>query len=128
MYKIGELVVYSNEGVCKIEEISELNIPGVNKSKKYYILAPMHGNGKVFVPIDTKAFMRAIITYEEIQNSISKVSLIDNFEHDMKNARALEDHYKKLLKSYECIDLLNIMASIDNKKNNLMKNGKNLIK
>lgn len=126
MYKIGEFVVYGNEGVCEVEDISELNIPGINKNKNYYTLKPMHENGKVFAPIDTNVFMRPVMTYEEIQKLIERVPSIKETECDVKNARLLQDYYKKLLKTHECIDLLTVMVSINDKKNNLIKNGKKL--
>ena len=49
MYKIGEFVVYGSEGVCEVENIKKLNISEFNKNKTYYILKPMHENGKVYL-------------------------------------------------------------------------------
>ncbi|MGL6107006.1 CarD family transcriptional regulator [Romboutsia sp.] len=126
MYKIGEFIVYGNDGVCEIEDISELDIPGINKKKKYYILKPMHDNGKVFAPIDTTVFMRSVMTYEEIQKIIEQIPLITETEFDGKNVRLLQDYYKNLLKTHECIDLLTVIASINDKKANSLKNGKKL--
>ncbi len=38
------------------------------------------------------------------------------------------DYYKKLLKNYECIDLLTEIVSLNDKKNDLIKNKKSSIK
>ena len=38
MFKIGDYVVNSKNGVCKIEDIPKMNISGNNK--EYYLLIP----------------------------------------------------------------------------------------
>lgn len=126
MYKIGEFIVYGNEGVCEVENISELNIPGTDKIKNYYSLKPMHGNGKVFVPVDTNIFMRPVVTPEEIQDIIKDIPLVDEAKQELNSARALQEHYKKLLNTHECVDTLTVMVSLNNKKANLVKNNKKL--
>ena len=126
MYEIGEFIVYGNEGVCEVENISEINIPGTNKTNNYYTLKPMHGNGTVFIPVNTSIFMRTIITPEEIQEIIKDIPLIDDSEYNLKNARVLQEHYKKLLNTHNCIDTLTVMISLNNKKAELLKNSKKL--
>lgn len=126
MYKVGEFIVYGNEGVCEVEDISNLNIPGINKKKSYYTLKPMHENGKIFAPIDTNVFMRPIITYDEIQEIIEKIPFIKEADYDNKNTRLLQEYYKNLLNTHECIDLLTVIANINDKKINSMKSGKKL--
>ena len=33
MYKIGEYIIYGNDGVCKVEDVGVLNISGINKKE-----------------------------------------------------------------------------------------------
>ena len=126
MYKIGEFIVYGNEGVCEVENISALDIPGVKNDKNYYTLKPMHDNGKVFAPVDTKVFMRPVSTYDEVQAIIGQIDSIEQADLDDKNARMLENHYKELMKTHECIDLLTVIVNINEKKTKLIENGKKL--
>ena len=42
MYEIGQLIVYGNEGVCRVEEIGTPKISGVDKHRDYYTLAPIY--------------------------------------------------------------------------------------
>ena len=126
MYKIGEFVVYGSEGVCEVENITQLNISEINKNKTYYILKPMHENGKVFVPIDNNIFIRSVLKYEEIQKLIEDIPTIEKNKCDTNNIKVLQDRYKKLLKNYECIDLLTELVSLNEKKNNLIKNKKKI--
>lgn len=126
MYKIGELIIYGNEGVCKVEDIGVPDISGINKNKKYYTLKPVYENSKIFVPTNTNIFMRKVKTYEEIQKLIKSIPSIEEVECDEKNAKSLEAHYKKLLETHECIDLLTIITGVYEKKETATKNGKKL--
>ena len=37
MFEKGEYVVYGSKGVCRIQEISHVDIPGVDQKRLYYI-------------------------------------------------------------------------------------------
>lgn len=126
MYKIGEFVVYGNDGVCEVEEISKLNSPITNKMTNYYKLRPLHGNGNVLAPVDTNVFMRLAVTSEEIKKIITDIPDIRSTRYDIKNMRELQNHYKTLLNSHEFVDTLKAMISLNNKKDDLAKNNKKL--
>lgn len=126
MYKVGEFVIYGSEGVCEIEDISELTISEFSKKNNYYTLKPVHDNGKMFVPIDTNVFMRPIITYEEIQTVIKQIPLIERIDCSAMNYRVLQDYYKTLIRSHDCIDLFKLIINIDDKRTSLMQNRKKL--
>lgn len=40
MFEKGEYVVYGSKGVCRIQEISHVDIPGVDQKRLYYIMHP----------------------------------------------------------------------------------------
>lgn len=126
MYKIGEFIVYGNEGVCRVDDISELSIGGSSEGKTYYTLKPMHDNGTVFTPIDTNVFMRPIISYEEVHKLIEQIPSIKEIDHDKMSVRELQEYYKKLLKNHDCMDLLTVMITLREKKNTANDNGKKL--
>ena len=51
MFALKEYVIYGNNGVCKVESIGPVNMPGVEKTKIYYTLVPLYANGsKVYTP------------------------------------------------------------------------------
>ena len=41
MFEVGEYIVYGCKGVCQVEEITHIDIPGSNKDRLYYVLAPL---------------------------------------------------------------------------------------
>lgn len=126
MYKAGDLVIYGNHGVCRIESVGEPNISGVDKSKLYYTLSPLYHSEKIFTPVDTNIFMRPIITYEEAEQLISHIPPIDKSLNDFEDIRSLEAHYKNLLKSHSCSDLLRLIKTIYAKSRIVEKQGKKL--
>ena len=126
MYKIGEYIIYGNDGVCKVEDVGVLNISGINKKRIYYTLKPVYENGKIFTPIDTSVFMRSLINYEEVQQLIESIPYIKDKKCNEKNSRLLQIYYKNLLQTHECSDLLTLIAGIYEKKDKAMENGKKL--
>lgn len=44
-------------------------LPVANKKRKYYKLAPVFGSGTIYIPVDTKVFMRPVISKEEAEVS-----------------------------------------------------------
>ena len=68
MFEIGSLLIYDTTGVCKVLEIGvPCGLPVANKDRMYYKLAPVFGSGTIYIPVDTKVFMRKVITHEEAE-------------------------------------------------------------
>ena len=42
MFEKGEYIVYGHNGICEVEDITHLNLSGVDKGKLYYVLAPLN--------------------------------------------------------------------------------------
>jgi CarD family transcriptional regulator len=49
MYNIGDLVIYSAHGICKINEICDKTVAGITKS--YYVLHPMDNKHHLTISI-----------------------------------------------------------------------------
>lgn len=124
MYEIGELIIYGSNGVCKVEDIGVPNIPGINVDKVYYTLKQVYQDGKIFTPVDTNVFMRPVLSYGEVQDLIE---LIPSMQKDLvydKNARVVEDFYKKFLETHNCSDLLKLVKMLYEKKESILNNKK----
>ena len=73
MFDIGQKIIYGENGVCTVEKIAPLNMSGAPKDKLYYYLTPLVGSGTYFAPVDSVAFMRAIISREEAEALIDAI-------------------------------------------------------
>ena len=78
MFEKGEYVVYGSKGVCRIQEISHVDIPGVDQKRLYYIMHPVQNSGQtLYLPTDsTKAVIRRVMTKEEANRLIHDIPSI----------------------------------------------------
>ena len=52
MFKSGDYVVNSNNGICKIDGTVTMNTP--NGNKEYYLLIPLNEpSAKIYIPLDS---------------------------------------------------------------------------
>ena len=62
MFTPGDYVVYSVEGVCRVEEAGRLNVPGLERGRDYYRLTPYYRGGVIYTPVGGKASIRPVMT------------------------------------------------------------------
>lgn len=127
MFKIGDYIIYSNTGVCKVEDIC--SPAGLDTDKLYYKLEPVYKPETVYIPVDSSVYMRNILTKEEALDLIDKIPMISkDTEADGLDQRGLGEHYKNKMNSHECEDLVQIIKTIYSKEHTLNEVGKKLIK
>ncbi len=120
MYKPGDQIVYGNTGVCRVKEIVTPDFEK-DKSKLYYALDPVYQDGVIYTPVDTKVFMRPIITKEAANELIDRIPAMQTQAYHNSVLRELEEHYNRYLKSHDCGDLLELGRSIYIKKQEVLK-------
>ena len=63
MFEKGSLMVYDTAGVCRVEDIGvPEGLPAAREGREYYKLSPVFGSGIIYIPVDTKVFMRPVIS------------------------------------------------------------------
>lgn len=74
MFKIGDYVVHGRNGVCKVVDITHIDISGADKNQLYYTLIPMKSeDSRIFYPVDgNKIVMRPVLTRQEAENIVSE--------------------------------------------------------
>ena len=119
MFAIGDLVVYGSSGVCQVTDITKPDFPGAAKDRLYYVLTPQYQNGVIYTPVDTKVFMREVISGEEVESLISEIPTVDAKGYYCSSVQLLTAYYETILKSYRCIDLARLVLSVRAKKKEL---------
>ncbi|MBQ4537561.1 MAG: CarD family transcriptional regulator [Lachnospiraceae bacterium] len=124
MFEKGEYVVCGNKGVCLVEDITTLNISGVDKEREYYILKPVYMSGStVYVPVDaTKESIRRILSKEEagaLIREIPDIPLITS-----TNDKMLEQEYRGCIKSNSCEEWIRIIKTIYLRKQKRIEAGR----
>lgn len=126
MYAIGDLVVYGSTGVCQVTNITTPDFAGPRKDLLYYELTPEYQNGVIYTPVDTKVFMREVISEEEIESLISEIPNADARGYYCASVQLLTAYYENILRSYRCIDLAMLVLSVRAKKKELQAQNKKL--
>ena len=129
MYKKGEYVIYGNNGICRVEEIGiPIGTPMANNGKEYYTLSPVFGSGNIYVPLDTRVYMRPILTKAQAEALIEQIPQIQGKIFEGKDVRALSEKYKDCLDTHQCEDLVKLIKTVYQKEKMMVENGKKLAK
>ncbi len=124
MFAKGEYVVYGSKGVCQIEEISPIDIPGVDKDRTYYIMRPVYNSkGTVYLPIDSnKAVIRRIMTRLEVQSLLDEIPRIGLLTVTEEKKR--EECYKEALKTCSAQAWISIIKTLRTRRAERLASGK----
>lgn len=124
MFAIGEYVVCGNKGVCVVEQITKLDISGVDKERDYYILKPLYLAGStVYVPVDSpRESMRRVLTREEAEKLIEKIPQIPLI--DITNEKLSEQTYRECMKTISCEEWVRIIKTIYLRKQKRLQAGR----
>lgn len=112
MYKIGEKIIYGENGVCTVKNIAPLEMDGAPKEKLYYHLIPLVGSGTYFAPVDTNAFMRPIISRAEAEALIDAIPGIPPAICNDNRFNHVDAYYKELFRQHSCEALVAIVKGL----------------
>ncbi len=123
MFTSGDYVIYGNNGICKVQDITTLDISGIDKKRKYYLLKPIFLSGStVYIPVDTAdEVLRKAMTREEALafiDSIPGVSLIP-----LADERTLEQTYKEYMHRSSAEGWLRLIKTIYLRKEKRLSDG-----
>lgn len=124
MYSVGEYVVKANKGVCRIEDIMHLDMPGIDKNQLYYYMVPLDNpNSKLYVPIDDKKNeIRKIMTESQAWDVINAIPGIEATWID--NDKQREQKYKEVIQSRDPQALVGIIKCMYFRKRERSAQGK----
>lgn len=124
MFRIGQYVSCGNKGVCTIEDVTTLDITGVDKEKMYYILKPCYmASSTVYVPVDSSVnSMRPVLTKEEAEKLIA--SMPDIPVLTIQNEKMVEQDYKASMKTNRCEEWVRIIKTIYDRKQKRLQMGR----
>ena len=124
MFKVNQLVVYENSGVCRIEKIEEVPFP--SGPRTCYILKPVYTKeGTIYSPVNNpNVMMRPVITKEEALELIHGIPETEIQTFEGLRAAELEGKYRDAARSQQCHDLIPLAMAIYRKTRKARKAGK----
>jgi CarD family transcriptional regulator len=126
MYQVNDTVIYSTQGVCRIENITEKDFMG--KKREYYVLIPMSNPGTtLFAPTDNEAVlakMRRVLSAEEIHRLVEAAAGEELAWIVNENER--KEKFRQILSSGDHKSLILMIKAIWIQKNNRLAEGRRL--
>jgi len=124
VFKKGECVICGGKGVCSIEDVTTLNMPGVDKDRKYYILKPLYiAASTVYIPVDTADdSLRSVLSREDAEELINKIPQI--LPITITNEKMLEQEYRACMRTNVCEEWIKIIKTIYLRKRKRIEAGR----
>lgn len=111
----GEYVVCGSKGVCTVEDITTLDMPGIDSSKEYYILKPVYSAGStMYISVEDDTSLRRILTKEEADGLIREIPEIPLIE--VPSDKMLEQEYKGCMRTNQCRQWVRILKTAYRRK------------
>lgn len=125
MFNIGDLVIYSSHGICRVDDICEKTISDV--TRKYYVLHPMENSHHLTIstPIDNdKVAMFELIHEDEA------TEILESFKNLgiewVDNANIRHKVYTDIITTGERKEIAKIVNTLTRKQMEAELNGKKL--
>ncbi|MDO4608452.1 MAG: CarD family transcriptional regulator [Clostridia bacterium] len=126
MFKIGDIIVYGAQGICRIDSTEEKQIGKTNVN--YYVLKPIFNqNTSVFVPVENAALtakMIDVLSKTQASQLMQKANDISLLKFAAENDKQTE--YKAILASGDRERLLALIKTIRAERDVRRENGKKL--
>lgn len=124
MFKTGDMVVHTAEGICRIEGIEKKTFDG--KSDEYYVLRAIYDNrSTVYIPVESVRLnpkIRLVLTKEQIDEIIGLVPEQPPLKYDNDNAR--RKLFRECISGGECEKIAQVIRTISEMKSAIRKSGK----
>lgn len=126
MFEKDEYVVYGNNGICQIADITHMEMSGVDKNQLYYVLIPQGvRDSKLYAPVDNvRVRMRKVLSKEEAEQLIENVKNIEHIE--VKDDKQREEIYKELMGQGEPQGWIKVIKTLYVRKQERLSAGKKI--
>lgn len=124
MFDIGEYVVYGNKGVCKVNKIGPIDIPGMSSDRQYYTLSQVFTRGStIFTPVDNdKSVLRKVLSSKEAKALIGEATTMKPVW--IQNDKEREQKFTETLRSADTRSLFEMIISLYQRRERRLADGK----
>lgn len=111
MFNCGDLIVYGNNGVCRVEEITEMSLTG-GEEQLYYVLKSKTGGGTAYVPVNSPVYMRPVMSQQEAEELVRQIPFVKTDCFEVSNARDMQKLYRETIQSHDCVQIISLIKHI----------------
>ncbi len=123
MFKVGDLIVYAEHGICRIDDITDQTFSGI--TREYYILHPIKNdqNLTISVPVNIKnSSMQNIMDKDEAED-ILKVMETEEVEW-IEKLQDRNRQYTKIVNTGDREEIAQVARTLIKKKREIEEEGK----
>ncbi len=124
MFEIGQLIVYGNKGIYKVDGVGDPGIDWLKAECDYYTLSPIFREENIYIPVTSDVYMRPVMTKDAAEALIRKIPEINTDDFDCKNPRSMEYFYRTSLNSHDPEQVIGVIKHIYQKSNGSKTKGK----
>ncbi len=124
MYKAGDYIHYGSAGLCRVEEVTKLQMSEEDEERLYYRLIPLNGQRSVvYTPVDNqKVPMRRALDKGEAEELIRDMPAIELLAVPV--GKHAENAYKEALASIDCRVWVALMKTLVQRRENRAAQGR----
>ena len=124
MFQPGEYIHHATNGLCRVDEITKLDLSGSDHDRLYYKLTPVDVRGStVYTPVDNhKAAMRRVISMEQAKALIHSIPSIEAFQSSDDKTR--DQMFREAIRSVDCTDWVKVIKTLYERRQNRILRGK----
>lgn len=127
MYAVGTWILYDRRGVYEIESVGAPPMPMEDGCDYYKLRSAFSTSGEtIYIPVDTAAYMRPLISEDEALDYLELSSRLDPGMVPSRKTTELIAHYRGLLSSCKLEDCLLLIKEIYVKQRGLANHSKKL--
>lgn len=123
MHNIGELIIYSGHGICRIDNICEKTFAG--RKKTYYVLHPIENSQGLTInaPVDNEKNILKLMDKEEAETIIASFHTDDGADW-IEKAQLRHQTFSKIINSGNRKEISRVANALIRKKIETEINGK----
>lgn len=125
MIKVGDLIIYSAHGICKVDDICKKTFSGI--TRKYYVLHPIQDDHKLRIsaPVDSdQVVMLELMNQEEAQELL--LSFKDSGVNWIDNPNLRHHSYSDIVNTGDRKEIAKVVNTLMKKKFEAERNEKKL--
>lgn len=129
LFHLGQLLVYGNIGVCKVEDICTQHFFEDRAGKEYYTLHPFFARSgdKIYVPTSTTtASLRPVLNQKEAASLLDSLKTTDAAVFCSRSQASLMLHYQDLMQANTMPDRLRLFKELCQKEQLQRQKGRKL--
>lgn len=125
MFKVGDYIMYGQKGVCRVGELTQLEIKENDGERLCYIIYPINDErSRVYFPVEgVRPGVRKVMTKKEVTQLLDDMKNIDIINSD---DRTREEAYKKAIMGSDCRDIVRVIKTIYIHKQERLRLGKKI--